>query len=669
LEMLIAMALIVLVISAVLPLVSGGQSVTVSSETNQEALYKAQQQIETARATARDNFYDPSLNFGTTVTQDSDVINYTKSLTVSADPANTNFSKVITSKITWGTAGQQVTLSTIVSDWQSSLGGDLCSPTLTGDWTAPQVYGYVDFASSAGATGVDIRGIKAYITSNPSSAGTDDFYVVNVSDPRQQPLPIIGSFSTSYGLTDVVTVGTYSYVTADSAAYQLLVIDVSDPTTLNTSKIKAKRDVTATGDTAIGNTLFYADKKLYIGLTKSGGPEFHIFDVSNPINPVEIGSGYEVGAAINRIIVKNNIAYLAVASGNEVIALDVSNPSNPSPISTFASAAPPFGQSIVLDKGTTLYFGRTGPNVNPKLLALDSTNLSAAPKWTMDMDRQSGIFSMILRSNLLFITTSDPNDGLQIWDVSNPSGPPVRYDSSPLNVQQSATAGSNCAGNLLYVAQRSNRAMQIVGPYIPAPFDYAFSTPPADVSLVRAGSPQNTSFTITRTSGTTQPVNFTNSVLPTGVTMSYSATSCSPNCTTTLTLSATAGASLGTTPITISGDLPSHSTSFNLTVSDAFDYTLTNSGPLTIPKNSSKSETIIATLISGATTPVTLTVSGLPAHVSLQSIAPASCGPTCSSAITIRVQNSATSGTYPITVTGSPQGTGPRTTNFNLIIP
>ena len=663
-EILLSFVLVILSMTVVIMLVFGSQAFAVDAQTDSEATHKAQAMLENARATAIQN-YDLVVSIPVV----TDGI-YSKTLTVvDVD----SFTKQVTANVTWTGEHNRslgVQLVTIVTNPIAAAGGSTCSPILTGDWTAPQVYGYVDFPSSAGGSGLNVIGPKAYVVSDPKSAGTDDFYVINVSDPTQKPLPILGHFSTTYGLTDVRTIGKYSFVTADSAAFQFLAIDVSDPTTLNASKIVKKIDLTSAGDSAYGNTIFYANKKVYVGLTNSTGPEFRIIDVSdpNPANWAEVGPGYEVGGAVNKIVVKNNIAYLATAGPNETIALDVSNPSSPVVLSAYASVTLT-GQSLALDStNNTLYFGKIGGTGNPKLLAFNSANLAAAPKWTYNMVKQSGVYTMVLRSNLVFMTTADPSDGLQIWDVSNPSGPPVRHDTSPLNIQQGATAGSDCAGNLLFVAQRSNRAMQIVGPYVPPVFDYTLSTP-SDVTVTRGGSSQNTTFTTTLASGSTQAVTFTNSALPSGVSVSYSSTSCSPTCNTTLTFTASAGATLGTVPVTITGSPLSHSVTFNLTVNAPFDYTMSNSGPITAPKNSTGSNTITVTLVSGATTPVTLNVSGLPAHTSVQSLTPGVCNPTCSATLTIKALNSANSGTYPITVSGSPNGTGPRSTTVNLIIP
>lgn len=457
LEILIAFSILMLSMTAVILVVFSNQSISVDTQTNAEAVSKARAQIEAARALSRQDF-----NALQSVVAVSDDI-YQKSLeVVSLD----TLTKQVTSNVLWATGGRSlsVRLTTLLTN--PSMLGNTCSPALSGDWTMPRIYGYVDFTSSAGASGVTVVGTKAYVTSDPNAASIDDFYIVDVSSasPGVGTLPIVGHFSTSYGLVDVRTVGTYSYVAADSTAYQLLVIDVSDPTTLTTTTIKAKKDVTASGDTAVGNTLYYANKKIYLGLTKSSGPEFHIFDVSNPAAPVEMGPGYEVGAAINQIIVKNNIAYLATAASSEVIALNVSDPTHLTLIGTYSSPTLT-GQSLVLDNATTLYFGRIGGNGNPKLLAFNTTNLTT-PLWTMNMSKQSGLYTMILRGNLLFMTTADPNDGLQIWDISKASAsvPPTRYDTSPLNIQQTSTAGANCFGNLLYVAQHSQRALHIIGP-------------------------------------------------------------------------------------------------------------------------------------------------------------------------------------------------------------
>ncbi len=593
LEILIAFAILSLSLVAVIGVVFSDQSLSVDTQTNIEAVSKAQAQIESMRALSRQNFA-----LVQTVAPTQDGI-YTKSVSVTT--INT-LSKQVVSQVSWLDGGRTlaVNFSAIFTNWQNGI---KCSPTLSGDWTAPQIYGYVDFASSNGASAVDINDNKAYISSDPSSAGTDDFFVADVSTagPGQGTLPTIGHFSTSYGLTDVHTSGNYAYVSADSQLFQLLIIDISNPSSLSPSSIVGKLDLTASGDAAVGNTLAYANNKVYLGLTvASKGPEFYVIDVSNPASPQMLGH-YEVGNTVNHILIKNKIAYLTNASNDEVIALDVSDPTNPALVGKYTSSTLT-GQSLATNNGTALYFGRIGGTGNPKLLYFDTTSLST-PVWSLDMSKQSGIYTLVLRKNLLFMTTADPNDGLQIWDVSaaGPSSPPVRYDTSPLNIQQSATAGTDCAGNLLFVAQRSNRAMQVIGHYVPNNYTLAAS---GNIAVTQGGSGSNT-ITATLVSGIPQSVTFSVSGLPAGATANLTPNSCTPSptsCSTTLGITTTASTLAGTNQITVSGP-GGKSTNFSLAVTQAFTYALSQGlANITLTRGgASVPQTVVVTMAAGAT--------------------------------------------------------------------
>lgn len=95
-----------------------------------------------------------------------------------------------------------------------------------------------------------------------------------------------------------------------------------------------------------------------------------------------------------------------------------------------------------------------------------------------------------------------------------------------------------------------------------------------------------------------------------------------------------------------------------------FDYSLSNSGDISVIRGASGSTTITATLVSGTPQPVSFAASGLPTGATA-AFSPASCTPTCSSTLSITTSGSTPTGTFPITVTGTPLG---RTTTFNLIV-
>lgn len=480
LEILIAMVIIILAISSVVMLVFGSQSSSVASQTNQEALYKAQLLIESARALAREDFYNPTLNAGTTVATENSGIIYTKNLIIE-DIAD--YTKKITSLITWGT-GQQVELTTVVTDWHSILGDDICSPNLIGDWGNPRKLGYADVISSGGATDIDISAKKAYVTTDPSPAGQEDFYIFNVSDPTLTPLPDYGSGSklnTGPGLAAIHVAGNYAYVANRSTVSQLQIIDVATPSAPNRI-LSADLKVTAAGDVAVGNSVFYSNKRVYLGLTKSAGPEFYVIDVSNPLIPSVVGS-FEIDTRVNAITVKNNVAYLATpwpdpsplprpATEENLSILDVSNPSvGISRLNTFTYPDPDFlsGESVYISSdGNTLYLGRGGLNSshNPGFFMLNVTDPSVIPLPVINSkyiptSNNVWVKAIAVRNNLAFLWTSDINEDFQIWDLNNLGAP---APAASLNTENAATGGLNCDGNFLYTAQEHNKALQIIGP-------------------------------------------------------------------------------------------------------------------------------------------------------------------------------------------------------------
>ena len=117
-----------------------------------------------------------------------------------------------------------------------------------------------------------------------------------------------------------------------------------------------------------------------------------------------------------------------------------------------------------------------------------------------------------------------------------------------------------------------------------------------------------------------------------------------------------------------SGSNPSAqaSASFTLTAIQPFDFSLSNSGNVSVTAGSSVSNTISAALVSGSTQPVTYAVAGLPSGAAA-SFSSASCSPTCSSTLTINTTGSTPAGSSTITVTTTGGGVT-KTTTFTLFV-
>src|ERR1051326_1506695 len=96
----------------------------------------------------------------------------------------------------------------------------------------------------------------------------------------------------------------------------------------------------------------------------------------------------------------------------------------------------------------------------------------------------------------------------------------------------------------------------------------------------------------------------------------------------------------------------------------AFDFVLSSSGNVSVIQGSSVTNTVKATLTSGTTQAVSLSVSELPTGVT-SSFSPISCNPTCTSTVTLNTASSTPAGSYTITVTAT-AGNLTRFTSFTL---
>ena len=206
----------------------------------------------------------------------------------------------------------------------------------------------------------------------------------------------------------------------------------------------------------------------------------------------------------------------------------------------------------------------------------------------------------------------------------------------------------------------------------PPPPDFSIAaTPPSQT--VNAGTGTTYTVSITPSNGFTGSVTLNVSGIPSGATAGFSpnpATSSS-----TLTISTGSSTPSGTYTLTItctSGSL-SHTTTVGLTVNGTVnaDFSLSaSSATITVPVNSSSTDTIMVTPSGGFTGSVSLSLSGLPRRTSSSftvnpiSITSSSAG---SSILTISASRSATAGTYGLALMAT-SGSLTKTMNLTLII-
>lgn len=459
LEILIALSIFTLSITAVVMLAFGNQSAIIDTETQSTALSLAQEMIEGERALARQDF---KLVNPTTTTAIAEPLTYTASVAVSQLDF---YTKQATSTVMWKSGGRSlnVSLSTLFTNPHLSDDGDTCSSVVTGDWSHPQVLnptGIIDLDVTTQATGLAVENGMVYLTGDSSTKSENDLYVVDASIPAAPTLR--ASTSTGPGLAAIVVAGAYAYLANTSVTGQLQIIDIHDPFHL---LLTANKKIVGAG--GVGNTIFFHDHMVYLGLTKNGnGPEFNIIDVHNPMAPVWKG-GYTVGNDVNAIYVRNGYAYLATPNNEKLMILDVTDPTVPFRVggSGVLPDVTANGKSVMVI-GNTAYLGRTvGLSPSTKQFYIfDATNPVASPLTVRGSQKiSSSINAFVVRSDNAFVAT---NVQFQVWHIASD------FMMTLLGsvIFPTASSGMDCEGNNLFISTLGvsgaprHDVLKIIGP-------------------------------------------------------------------------------------------------------------------------------------------------------------------------------------------------------------
>lgn len=484
LEILIAFTIFILCISGVIIVNFSNQSIAIDSQINNEAISKTQSMLEKVRADSRFDFN--SVNSYTT-TETSNSFVFTKNLNVetsATDPTLDLWTKRVTSKITWQTAGRTLytIFTTLLTNTDGVRGGDTCSSVLTGDWTQPQLSSYEfgrdllvppDTSSVFPIGDIDLNNHMLYVVVNNSNENTNPtLFKFDISNQSIKPVfvsSVDNNSSVKSGYNAISVADNYAYLanangsnfntcTSSLSCSQLQIIDIVSMTVVGKLKIPG---VLGESDQAIGNSIFFKNGIVYLGLAKtSSGPEFNIIDVGgggmggSPSNPVYLG-GLAIGNGINSIIVKDNYAYIASPNNQELKIIDVSSPSSPTQVGQFdapdGGGNNGNGKSLAI-VGNILYLGRTLLTGDEFYILNKTSPTSSLPVLnSLDVKNNSNsntsINGITVRDYLVFLLT---NNDFQIFKQD------ASYNMIPYATSLPTPGGKgttmDCEENYIYFA-------------------------------------------------------------------------------------------------------------------------------------------------------------------------------------------------------------------------
>ena len=421
LEILMAFAILILCMSAVILVVFGNQSMAVDSETNNEAISKAQALLEEARADSREDF----ASVETSSIENDDI--YQKQIIV--DPfATTACSKQVEAKITWTTEANRPQninfFSRVVNIPEAlALGGD-CPAVPPGPGFT--IGGELNMGSEK-TNGLDVFNKKVFIALQDSPG----LAFVDVTD-YTNPFQIINGYNVGSEVNDIDvakdsdTGKVYAYIVKETATNQLQIIDVTDvdnPTFIRNINLP---EVEGSSEPE-GYRVYYYKERLYVTTKETAGPELHIFDVSDPTaNPLPKFGTKNLNRTVNDIIVTDQniggtnytVAYMAADSNlKEVGVFDVTTAGVANEMYSLNMTGSADAYSVFFSSvSKLLYIGRQ-TNSAEEFFAFDATNSFTA--LTEKAKKEVGENPMGLRivGTYAYMVTNDSNEDFQTYNA------------------------------------------------------------------------------------------------------------------------------------------------------------------------------------------------------------------------------------------------------------
>ncbi len=440
LEILLAFAIVILCMSAVISLSFGSQSLTVDAETNTEAISKAKKMLEDARDVSRQDYLSITSN---SINETVGPLTYLKKLDVQDITA---CKKIATSTVSWTNGGksESITFATYLGNVAEalSLGGDCISDSPTSGWTNPQRFASDTF-SPGKPTAIDLLNKVVYMGEDKNPF----FAIANTNGAiLGQSGGLFVSFSNGFvankQINDLDAInwtspgGTqekYIFAAEDSSTNQLQVIKATTMTAPTSAALVSLSPCVA-GSAPQGWKVYYYGNRLYLTTRFTAGPEFHIFDVTTPSSPSEIGigacKGTDLGDTVNDFIVKDQMiggvtrrfVYMATdeldkelrvfeVTGDVVTEIFAANQNLPGAQN---------GESVY-SVGNKLYLGRQSTPGGPDLYVYDIKDPTSGLTLLGSKDIGTGVIGIRVAGNFAFISTPKVNQEFQVWNIYDPN--------------------------------------------------------------------------------------------------------------------------------------------------------------------------------------------------------------------------------------------------------
>jgi len=304
-------------------------------------------------------------------------------------------------------------LSRFVVDTRESEGQSSCRPTQDENlWINLLTYTKtLNHLQNLQPTSVVLRDGRVFISSNSSIASAPDVYMFEI-DHDSRELNLLASVDTGPGVADLVVVGDHIYVANTSINNQLQIIRITEENSLVLeTEYKIPGDYRA--NSVIGNSIFYKNGYIFLGMPKNQIAELQAVSVHNPLSPTVVAS-YELNAMVNDITAFKDVVYVASPDSKEVHSIRF-NGSSFSQLDQFdALGNASHGKRLVYFLGK-IFLGRTVGQAEMYGLSVQDEIFEPL----FNFGTGVSVHGVEVYGKLMFLLLNRKNDAFHVFDITS----------------------------------------------------------------------------------------------------------------------------------------------------------------------------------------------------------------------------------------------------------
>ena len=461
-EILVAISIFVLSMTAAFQLIFGGQSLSVDAANAQLAADYAQEGTSAVR-TVRDRewaelmdgnhglvFQNNEWMFGSTSVSDTKDI-FTRTISVSTINENV---KIATTTVTWQVNSgrlQKIEAVEQLTNWGALSYSSCRQENLTGDWSRPVSIGSADLGSGNQGTDVLAKLPYAFVSGVSSTASKPDIFSFNVSSPSSPTLADSLNIGAG-GINSIYIKGNYLYAASANDSKELIIFDISDP-----NNMVEAGSLSLSGSTDAMSVIVF-ENTAAVGRLSAASSEIAFINVSDPAYPTLIRGDSSNDGDVRDFAISGNILYVISKQSDEDVWLyNITDTLNPIRIGYHDIEGTTEDLSIFVQYrgGANLLVG----NTEGELVALGATS-TVDKIYVRDRINLGGDVNDIVCvvGNLAFLATSNSGKEFVIVNTNNLDS---MAEYASLNYPQVAT-GIDFADNKVFMSVRSNDSLRII---------------------------------------------------------------------------------------------------------------------------------------------------------------------------------------------------------------